>query len=130
DKGDGIIVLPDVFHQCGFQRRIGKLVHAQSPKKRIGADLLDQIFSSAEQAGLGAAQHFVTAIGNQIDSGAQTLQHATLVDAQAAQRQKCSATQIFHYRDAVLVSQCGQLFQGRLLGKPDDREIGAVDPQK
>jgi len=69
------VILLDVGEKRGLKRGVGELIHAESAEERVGTHAGDQVGPTADDARLRAAQEFVAAVGNDIDAGAETVEH-------------------------------------------------------
>jgi len=73
---NGIVVPLHVGEQRGFERGICELVHAQRAEQRVRAHARDQIGAAADQTSLRTAEKFIATVGDDVDAGAQAVEHA------------------------------------------------------
>ncbi len=114
-----------------LQRRVDKFVHAKCTEERIRPHARDQLRSATDQPSLRSAEQFIAAVSNDIDSAAQTIQHARLTDdSNRAQIEKRAAAQIFHQRNVPLARQSHQFSSRGLLGETSDLKVRPVYAQQ
>ena len=73
------MVVLHVGQERGFESGVSELVDAEGAKQGICSHAGDEIGAAADHAGLRAAQQFVSAIGDDVNTGAQAFKHARFV---------------------------------------------------
>src|SRR5262249_40420828 len=86
---------------------------------------------AADDAALRTSKQLVAAVGDDVDAGAQAIEHSGLaMNPDGGQIKQGTAAEVFHQGKLVLARDGDQLFDTGLLGEARDFEIGTMNAQQ
>jgi hypothetical protein len=120
----------EVGAKCRGEGSEGEFIDAKGAEERIATGFFDEFTFAGDDAGLRAAEEFVSAEGDEIDADGETFAGGGLVEAEGMKIGEATRAEVFEKRDFRFAAEFDEVAKYGAGGEAGDAKVGGVDAEE